>query len=76
MLPDLVNSIVSFLVSNVGLIISAAITLFSGIIDAMPTIIATVVGLLPELITNICNGIASGVGSIISGFIQLFLGFV
>ena len=63
-LPKIIDNITKFLVDSTPLIIKAAIQLFGGIIQAIPTIIVELGKALPQIISSICSGLLSGIGQI------------
>jgi phage-related protein len=63
-LPTIINTIISTLLKNLPLLISAAIKLFMGILAAIPKIVVELIKQMPSIIAAIVKGLGQGVKNI------------
>lgn len=69
-IPELINAIVTFLTDpgNIGMIVNAAIQLFTGIVMAVPQILGALIGAFGTLVGNLWNGITQMFGQFAANF--------
>jgi phage-related protein len=73
-LPTIIKTIITTLLSNIPLIIKAAIELFFGLIKAIPQIIIELVKSLPDIIKSIVQGLIEGIPELIKAGGELLSG--
>ena len=71
-----INTIIDAILNAIPLLLQGAIQFFMAIIQAIPTIIITLVQELPKIITTIIETLLSRLPDLIMGAIQLFMGII
>ena len=69
-LPALIDALVAFLTDpgNIGMIISGAVQLFMGLVQAVPRILGSLLGAFGNLVGNLWNWITSAFGQFAANF--------
>lgn len=75
-LPEIIDSVVNFLLSAIPQIIDTGIKLLTSLIDALPTIIETIVAAIPQIIDNLINAIINSIPQIIDAGIRLLVSLI
>ena len=76
MLPQIILGIVNFILSAIPQIIDAVIKIVMAIVDAIPTIIQSLVKALPQIITGIITALLSNIPQLVQAGIQLFISLI
>lgn len=75
-LPILITTIVNMLVQFMPTLLSAAVTLFSAIVQAIPQIITALVPLIPTIVTTLINGLIALIPQLLEGALTLLRAIV
>lgn len=73
---DSIKAILSFITSNIGLIIDAIVSLIVSICQELPSLLDTIIAILPSLVSNICSALVKNIPIIISAIITLIMEIV
>jgi len=78
LLPVLIDSIVDFFSSNIGVIIEAGILLITSLITALPQIITKIVSAIPQIISSLVQSLTSSdsVGKLIQAGVDLLISLI
>lgn len=75
-LPELINSIVTFILGAIPQIIETGISLLTALVEALPTIIETIVAVLPQIVENIITNLLNMIPLIVDAGITLLISLV
>jgi len=75
-LPDLIISIIDFLLGAIPTLIEAGVSLFMAIVDALPEIIEGIVEAIPEIINGLLSALLDALPTLIDAGIGLFMAIV
>lgn len=75
-LPELINSIVTFILGAIPQIIETGISLITALVGALPQIIETIVSVLPQIVDSIITNLLSMIPLIVEAGISLLISLV
>lgn len=76
MLPQIITGIIDFILTAIPQLIQAVISIVMAIVDAIPTIIQSLIKAIPQIITGIITAILSNIPQLIQAGIQLFISLI
>jgi phage-related protein len=75
-LPELITSIIDFVIGAIPTLIEAGLTLFIALVGALPEIITGVVAAIPQIIESLLSAVLGSIPLLISAGIDLFLSLI
>lgn len=75
-LPQIINSITSFLTTSVPTLINGALMLFHALVDAIPQILPTIIAALPQIIISLVNFLIQSRVTFMQAAVQLLFGLI